>query len=88
MLIIDLTAKYLQMRCIFLCLKQIYYKFNAYLKELERPAAFHDTFTINIEVHNHNTRKKSHIPIISHRIVARKQSIKVYGTKLWNFLSP
>ena len=43
------------------------------------PVAFHDIFTINIEVHNHNTRQKSDIHIISHRIVARRQSIKVYG---------
>ena len=39
-------------------------------------------------VHNHNTRQKSDIYIISHRIVARRQIIKVYGTKLWNSLSP
>ena len=53
------------------------------------PAAFHDIFTINMEVHDHNTRQKSSdIHIISHRIVARRQSIKIYGTKLWNFLSP
>ena len=41
-----------------------------------------------MEVHTHNTRQKSDIHIISHRIVARRQSIKVYGTKLWNSLSP
>ena len=52
------------------------------------PAAFHDIFMINMEVHDHNTRQKSDIHIISHRIVVRRQSIKVYGTKLWNSLSP
>ena len=51
------------------------------------PAAFHDIFTINMEVHDRNTRQKSDIHIISHRIVAKIQSIKVYGTKLWNSLS-
>ena len=39
-------------------------------------------FTINMEEHDHNTRQKSDIHIISHRIVARRQSIKLYGTKL------
>ena len=40
-----------------------------------------------MEVHNHNTRQKLDIHIISHRIAARRQSIQVYGTKLWNSLS-
>ena len=35
-----------------------------------------------------NITQKPEIDIISHRIVARRQSIKVYGTKLWNSLSP
>ena len=52
------------------------------------PAAFLDIYTINMEVHDHNTKQKSDIHIISHRIVARRKSIKVYGTKLWNSLSP
>ena len=51
------------------------------------PAAFHDIFTINMEVHDHNTRQKSAIHTISHRIVARRQSIKIYGTKLSNSIS-
>ena len=41
-----------------------------------------------MEVHDQNTRQKLDIHIISHRIAARRQSIKVYGTKLWNSLSP
>ena len=36
------------------------------------PAAFHDIFTINMEGHEHNTRQKPEIHIISHRIVARR----------------
>ena len=60
----------------------IYKSLNRHL-----PAAFHDLFTINMKVHDHNTRKKSDIHISSHRIVARRQSIKAYGTKLWNSLS-
>ena len=52
------------------------------------PAAFHDIFTINMEVHDHNIRQKSDIHIVSQHIAARRQSIKVYGTKFWNSLSP
>ena len=40
-----------------------------------------------MEVHDHTTRQKSDIHIISHRSVARRQSIQVYETKLWNSLS-
>ena len=57
-------------------------------KSLNRllPPSFCDIFDINYDIHDHNTRHKSDIHAIAHRIHARTMYIKVYGAKLWNSL--
>ena len=50
------------------------------------PPSFSDIFDINYDIHDHNTRHKSDIHAIAHRIRARTMCIKVYGAKIWNSL--
>ena len=47
---------------------------------------FCDIFDINYDIDDHNTRHKSNIHAIAHRIHARTMCIKIYGAKLWNSL--
>ena len=51
------------------------------------PPSFCDIFDINYDVNDHNTRHKSDIHAIAHRIRARTMCIKVYGAKPWNSLN-
>ena len=44
------------------------------------------TFDINYDIRNHNTRDKSDIHAIAHRIRASTMCIKVYDAKFWNSL--
>ena len=48
--------------------------------------SFCDIFDINYDIHDHNTRHKSDIRVIAHRIRARTMCIKVCGAELWNSL--
>ena len=50
------------------------------------PVKFHKLFLRNQDIHDHDTRKKQNIHVISHRINVRAQSIRIHGQKVWNAL--
>jgi hypothetical protein len=50
------------------------------------PVQFSSYFTFNNLVHDHNTRQSTKIFQLHHRTIARANSIKIYGTKVWNSL--
>jgi hypothetical protein len=50
------------------------------------PDQFNCLFSLNSSVHDHHTRQSSQIHIIHSRIRARRYSIKIHGSRLWNSL--
>ena len=59
----------------------VYKSFNNLL-----PPQFSTLFTLNKDVHDHNTRHKNNIHQISYHIDVRARNMKVYGPKVWNSL--
>ena len=59
----------------------VYKSLNRFL-----PPSFCDIFDINYDKHDHNTREKSDIHAIAHRVHTRTMCIKVYDAKLWDSL--
>jgi hypothetical protein len=51
------------------------------------PERFSNLFTKNSEIHEHDTRQKSKLHVVTHRLYIRGHSIQIYGTSLWNSLS-
>ena len=50
------------------------------------PNIFNDIFVTNSDMHDHNTRQRTKLHVISHRIKIREFSIQIYDTKQWNSL--
>jgi hypothetical protein len=46
--------------------------------------SFHNYFTVNSVVHEHDTRISSSIHLLQSRTCVRQSSIKIHGTKIWN----
>ena len=42
---------------------------------------------MNSDVHHYDTRQRSKLHLVTHRLTVRANSITVYGTKLWKFLN-
>jgi hypothetical protein len=63
-------------------LAQFMYKYNSEIL----PEIFDDMFTRAEDVHGYNTRSKSSIRIVSHRLDLRSRSVRISGSKIWNFL--
>ena len=42
---------------------------------------------MNSDVHHYDTRQRSKLHLVTHRLNVRANSIKVYGRKLWNCLN-
>ena len=59
----------------------VYKSLNGFL-----PNIFNGIFVTNSDMHDHNTRQRTKLHVISHRIKVREFSIKIYGTKQWNSL--
>ena len=51
------------------------------------PAYFCDMFTINANIHLHNTRQKNNLHIVSHRLNTRKFTIRFQGPLIWNSIN-
>ena len=47
---------------------------------------FNGIYVTNSDIHDHNTRQRTKLHVISHRIKVREFSKKNYGTKHWNSL--
>ena len=43
---------------------------------------FSNLFSMNFDVHHYDTRQRSNLHLVPHRLIVRANSIKVYGTKL------
>jgi hypothetical protein len=50
------------------------------------PIQFQELFSLNSDIHDHNTRQACKLHVISHSVKAREHSIRIYGSKLWNSL--
>ena len=50
------------------------------------PMHFCNLFTLNKDIHSHNTRQVSEIHVTPHSTKARANSFIFIGTKLWNLL--
>ena len=51
------------------------------------PNVFLNLFTLNSNLHDHNTRQSFKLHVICHRTNSRAYSIQIYGVRLWNMLS-
>ncbi len=56
-------------------------------KAINRPSQFTNFFTPNYLVHSHNTRQQFKLHSVPHRINCRANSIRIFGSKLWNSIS-
>lgn len=50
------------------------------------PDYYLSMFTVNSQIHSHNTRISSKIHICSHRLNIKRNTVRVFGPKLWNNL--
>lgn len=48
------------------------------------PASFHSFFVQNNSLHSHNTRQSTNLHLLRHRLVMRKNSIRISGPLIWN----
>lgn len=48
------------------------------------PHMFKEYFTVNRNVHSHNTRQLNHLHIVKWHLNIRKFSFRVHGAQLWN----
>ena len=78
-------------KCELLTLSEIYaFKIAVFMFKVHKntvPDFFQDYFVANSSVHNYNTRQKNHLHIPRWRNDKMKNSIRVKGVYIWNFVS-
>ena len=50
------------------------------------PVYYNDMFTHNFNIHDHDTRHKTDLHTLHHKLNSRTYSVRTYGTTLWNSL--
>jgi len=50
------------------------------------PPPFSNMFQMNYEIHLHSTRQKNNLHVTLHRLRIRRNTVKIYGCKVWNSL--